>query len=73
MFKTTSFVDDLNLMSDDRKQLQRALDVLAEFMHDTSQQVNEKKTEAFKLKRRPDVGNVQSHVRDRSTRLVHRI
>ena len=35
MFKTTRFVDDLTLMSNDRKQLQRALDVLAEFMHDT--------------------------------------
>ena len=55
MFKTTSFVDDLTLMSNDRKQLQRALDVLAEFMHDTQQQVNEKKTKAFKLKRRLDV------------------
>ena len=43
-FLTTSFVYDLTLLSNDRKQLQEALDVLAEFIHDTQQQANEKKT-----------------------------
>ena len=58
--QTTSFVDDLTLMSNDKKQLQKGLDVLAEFMHDTQQQVNEKKTKAFKLK-----GELSLHYKDR--------
>ena len=47
--ETTSFVDDLTLMSKDVVNLQRAMDVLEEFMTDTHQKVNASKTKAFKL------------------------
>ena len=50
-----SFVDDLTLLSLDAKELQKAVDTIAEFMALTDQKVNTKKTKSFGMQPGVDI------------------
>ena len=50
-----SFVDDLTVLTGSVENLQKATDIVHEFMNDTAQQVNQKKTYAFGPKGGADV------------------
>ena len=50
-----SFVDDLTLLSEKSERLQKAMDVIQDFMCLTDQKVNEKKTKCFALKTPPEI------------------
>ena len=53
--RNESYVDDMTLLSSDRTALQQAMDLIEDFMADTGQKVNLKKTKAFGARCEEDI------------------